>query len=147
MFKYMWQAEFADGRIVKQHPQDLYSKHNPNLPSNPSSFRDFLDYFEQHPDGLRKFVLSSEKQVVSVLLPESGKPEIHIDDINRWGSIKHNIFARQKRPLTNLRPIYYRNMEMELTPGGQKTRVVGFVVGYQGNDEHGKNVQKVVTVV
>lgn len=147
MFKYMWQAEFADGHIVKQHPQDLYSKHDPNLPSNPSSFRDFLDYFERHQNELRKFILTNEEQVVSVLFPENGKPEIHVDDINRWGSVKHNVFARQKRPLTNVRPIYYRDMEMSLTPYGQKTRVTGFMVGYQGNDEHGKNVQKTVTVI
>lgn len=147
LFKYMWQAEFADGHIIKQHPQDLYSKHDIKLPTNPSSFRDFLDYFETHPNGLRKFALSGEDKVVSVLFPENGKPEIHIDDINRWGSIKHSIFAKQKRELTNLRPIYYRNMEAELSPSGVKKRVVGFVIGYQGNDEHGKNVQKTVTVL
>ena len=49
-FKYLWSARFANGHTITQHPQDLYSKHNPESAYNPSSFRDFLDYAEKHPD-------------------------------------------------------------------------------------------------
>ena len=46
MFKFLWKATFK-GKVICQHPDDKYSKFDPEASYNPSSFRDFLDYFEK----------------------------------------------------------------------------------------------------
>ena len=46
-FKYLWRAVFQK-KTITQHPEDKYSRHNPDAEWNPSSFRDFQNYFDNH---------------------------------------------------------------------------------------------------
>ena len=43
--KYKWVARFKK-KTISQPSDDRYSKYDPKSEYNPSSFRDFLDYFE-----------------------------------------------------------------------------------------------------
>ena len=146
-FKYLWSAKFANGHVVRQHPNDLYSKHNPKAPHNPSSFRDFLDYVESHPDvPVVEFKLSNKDKAYTVGFEQSGRPVIYYDENNKYGiPTKHYEWFKCKRDLTNIRPIYYRQMEMDLLTG--EKRCLGFVIGFQGNESNGNNYQKTINVL
>ena len=41
-----WEARFLDGKVITQPDDDKYSKHDDSKEWNPSSYRDFLDYFD-----------------------------------------------------------------------------------------------------
>ena len=146
-FKYLWSAKFANGHIVRQHPNDLYSKHNPKASHNPSSFRDFLDYVESHPDvPVVEFKLSNKDKAYTVGFEQPGRPVIYYDENNKYGiPTKHYEWFKCKRDLTNIRPIYYRQMEMDLLTG--EKRCLGFVIGFQGNEPNGNNYQKTINVL
>lgn len=146
-FKYLWSAKFANGHIVRQHPNDLYSKHNPKASHNPSSFRDFLDYAESHPDvPVVEFKLSNKDKAYTVGFEQPGRPVIYYDENNKYGiPTKHYEWFRCKRDLTNIRPIYYRQMEMDLLTG--EKHCLGFVIGFQGNESNGNNYQKTINVL
>lgn len=145
-FKYLWSARFANGHIITQHPQDLYSKHNPESAYNPSSFRDFLDYVEKHPDvPVIDFTLFNKEKAYKVII-NSERPAITYGERNRYGvSTKHYELFRCKRDLTNIRPIYYRRMEMDVMTG--EKRCLGFVIGFQGNESNGGNYKKEINVL
>lgn len=145
-FKYLWSARFANGHTITQHPQDLYSKHNPESAYNPSSFRDFLDYVEKHPDvPVIDFTLFNKEKAYKVII-NSMRPAITYDERNRYGvSTKHYELFRCKRDLTNIRPIYYRRMEMDVMTG--EKRCLGFVIGFQGNESNGGNYKKEINVL
>ena len=147
LFAYLWEAKFANGHIVRQHPQDLYSKHNPKSDYNPSSFRDFLDYVEKHPDvPVVYFKLSNKEKSYTVSFENPKRPIIYYDEINKYGiPTKHYEWFRCKRDLTNVRPIYFRRMEMDVMTG--EKRVLHFVIGFQGNEANGNNYQKTVNVL
>ena len=146
-FKYLWSAKFANGHIVRQHPNDLYSKHNPKASHNPSSFRDFLDYAESHPDvPVVEFKLSNKDKAYTVGFEQPGRPVIYYDENNKYGiPTKHYEWFKCKRDLTNIRPIYYRQMEMDLLTG--EKHCLGFVIGFQGNESNGNNYQKTINVL
>ena len=146
-FKYLWSAKFANGHIVRQHPNDLYSKHNPKASHNPSSFRDFLDYVESHPDvPVVEFKLSNKDKAYTVGFEQPGRPVIYYDENNKYGiPTKHYEWFKCKRDLTNIRPIYYRQIEMDLLTG--EKRCLGFVIGFQGNEPNGNNYQKTINVL
>ena len=146
-FKYLWSAKFANGHIVRQHPNDLYSKHNPKASHNPSSFRDFLDYAESHPDvPVVEFKLSNKEKAYTVGFGQPGRPVIYYDENNKYGiPTKHYEWFKCKRDLTNIRPIYYRQMEMDLLTG--EKHCLGFVIGFQGNESNGNNYQKTINVL
>lgn len=145
-FKYLWGARFANGHIITQHPQDLYSKHNPESAYNPSSFRDFLDYVESHPDvPVVEFRLFNKEKSYTMNF-ESSRPIIYYDESNKYGiHTKHYEYFKCKRDLTNIRPIYYRRMEMDLLTG--EKRCLGFVIGFQGNESNGSNYKKEINVL
>lgn len=146
-FKYLWSAKFANGHIVRQHPNDLYSKHNPKASHNPSSFRDFLDYVESHPDvPVVEFKLSNKDKAYTVGFEQPGRPVIYYDENNKYGiPTKHYEWFKCKRDLTNIRPIYYRQMELDILTG--EKRCLGFVIGFQGNEPNGNNYQKTINVL
>ena len=146
-FKYLWSARFANGHTITQHPQDLYSKHNPKVSHNPSSFRDFLDYVESHPDvPVVEFKLSNKDKAYTVGFEQPGRPVIYYDENNKYGiPTKHYEWFKCKRDLTNIRPIYYRQIEMDLLTG--EKRCLGFVIGFQGNEPNGNNYQKTINVL
>lgn len=145
-FKYLWGARFANGHIITQHPQDLYSKHNPESAYNPSSFRDFLDYVESHPDvPVVEFRLFNKEKSYTMNF-ESSRPIIYYDENNKYGiPTKHYEWFKCKRDLTNIRPIYYRRMEMDVMTG--EKRCLGFVIGFQGNESNGNNYKKEINVL
>lgn len=146
-FKYLWSAKFANGHVVRQHPNDLYSKHNPKASHNPSSFRDFLDYVESHPDvPVVEFKLSNKDKSYTVGFEQPGRPVIYYDENNKYGiPTKHYEWFKCKRDLTNIRPIYYRQMELDILTG--EKRCLGFVIGFQGNEPNGNNYQKTINVL
>ena len=146
-FKYLWRATF-ENKLIAQHPADRYSKHDPNSDYNPSSFRDFLDYFEGHEDELIKFELCSREADYKILLDDPAHPKIIETKYGRWGSVTNTLLHKEKRPLHNVRIIYYRNMEATIVDGkAQEPRVLSYVVGYQGLDENGNNRQKSIIVI
>lgn len=146
-FNYLWRANFVKKSIV-QHPEDRYSKHNPEAEWNPSSFRDFQDYFDNHSKELMSFELVGEKKRFTVDLSRPWNPVIYLDEENRWGAEAHTVLHREKRPLSNVRIIYYRNMEATMENGQfSDPKVVGYVLGYQGIDDNGNNRKKTITVI
>lgn len=146
-FLYLWKATF-ENKVIAQHPKDLYSKHDPDAEHNPSSFRDFQDYFDGHSEELVKFELISRENTFEVDLSEPSKPKISCERRGRWGSVSNTLLHKEKRPLSNIRIIYYRNMETTIVNGKVgKPRVLSYVLGYQGLDKNGNNRQKTITVI
>ena len=146
-FKYLWRANFAK-KVIVQHPEDRYSKYNPEAEWNPSSFRDFQDYLVEHPNDLVSFELISDDKVYTVDLTRPWCPIIYSDEEGRWGARKHTLIHREKRPLRDVRVIYYRNMEVDAVNGKfGEPRVVGYVLGYQGLDDNGNSRKKMITVI
>lgn len=147
MFKYLWRATFSH-RVITQHPQDRYSKYNPAAEHNPSSFRDFQEYFDNHKDELKKFELISKEMVFVLDLSDKSKPIIYCDRYGRYGSKTHTILHKEKRSLHDVRVIYFRNMSCDMKNGRFGTpRVDAYVLGYQGRDDNGNNRQKQITVI
>lgn len=144
-FAYLWRAEFSDGHIVTQDPDDRYSRHNSKAEWNPSSFRDFIDYAEEHPDArLEKFCLFGAEKTYTVIFKD--RPVIMYDETNRYGvQTKHYEWYKCKRELTNLRPIYYRHMSLDMLTG--KKELMYYVIGFQGNEANGSNFKKELKVV
>lgn len=147
MFKYLWKATF-EHRTITQHPEDKYSKFDPKAEYNPSSFRDFIDYFDAHKKELRKFELISKENIFTIDFSSEGKPVIYCDRYGRYGSHSHAILYREKRPLHDIRVIYYRKCECECRNGVfGAPRVNSYVIGFQGLDENGHNRQKQISVI
>lgn len=146
-FKYLWRAVF-NKKVITQHPEDRYSKHNPDAEWNPSSFRDFQNYFDKHSGELISFELVGKDATYTVDLTRPWCPMIYVDERGRWGSEKHTLIHREKRPLRDVRIIYYRNMETTIVDGVfGEPRVLGYVIGYQGIDENGNSRKKMITVI
>lgn len=146
--KYRWVALFKK-KMIKQPLDDKYSKHDPTAEWNPSSFRDFQDYFDEHQNELELFHLISEDADYAVDLTDPGKPKIlETKRGSHWGADKTAILHREKRPLSDIRIIYYRKMELKVINGqASSPEVSGYVLGYQGTDKNGNNRQKVITVL
>ena len=146
-FKYLWRANFIK-KTITQHPEDKYSGYNPDAEYNPSSFRDFQNYFDGHSGELISFELVGKDITYTVDLTRPWCPMIYVDERGRWGSEKHTLIHREKRPLRDVRIIYYRNMEATIVDGiFGEPRVLGYVLGYQGLDENGNSRKKMITVI
>lgn len=146
-FKYLWRANFIK-KTITQHPEDKYSGYKPDAEWNPSSFRDFQNYFDNHSGELVSFELVSKDATYTVDLTRPWCPMIYVDERGRWGSEKHTLIHREKRPLRDVRIIYYRNMENTIVDGVfGEPRVVGYVLGYQGIDKNGNSRKKMITVI
>lgn len=143
-FKYLWQAVFVDdnggSHTITQPPDDKYSKHDPEAEWNPSAFRDFQEYFDNHQDELREFRLDGEKDSWILSLQHATVTIFHAyKDEDGW---HRDIVHSEERHLENIRPIYYRKCESQIV-GGELvgSTVLGYVIGYQGNLPSGENVQ------
>lgn len=146
-FKYLWRANFIR-RTINQHPEDKYSRHDPEADWNPSSFRDFQNYFNGHPGELVSFELISKGKKYTVDLSRPWCPIIYCDEEKKWGGETHTLLHREKRPLDNVRIIYFRNMEATIVDGKLgEPKVMSYTLGYQGIDKNGNNRQKTITVV
>lgn len=148
-FKYLWRANFIK-KVITQHPEDKYSGYNPDAEWNPSSFRDFQNYFDKHPGELLSFQLvgKDKVKVYTVDLTRTWSPIIYCDEEGRWGSEKHTVIYKEKRPLKDVRIIYYRSMEATIVNGVAGEPVVkNYVLGYQGIDENGCCRKKMISVL
>ena len=146
-FKYLWRANFIK-KTITQHPEDKYSGYDPDAEWNPSSFRDFQNYFDGHSGELVSFELVSKGKKYTVDLTRPWCPMIYSDEEGRWGSETHTLLHREKRPLRGVRIIYYRNMETAIENGVVgEPRVVSYALGYQGLDGKGNCRKKVITVI
>lgn len=146
--KYRWIAIFKK-KMIKQPLDDKYSKHDPTAEWNPSSFRDFQDYFDEHQNDLELFHLISDDADYAVDLTDPGRPKIlETRRGSHWGADKTVILHREKRPLSDVRIIYYRKMELKVINGQTSSpEVLCYVLGYQGTDKNGNNRQKTITVL
>lgn len=146
--KYRWVALFKK-KMIKQPLDDKYSKHDPTAEWNPSSFRDFQDYFDEHQNELEQFSLWSDDDMYMVDLTREGHPVIkRMVKGKNWACDKVDIMSREKRKLSDVRIIYYRKMELKVINGqASSPEVVGYVLGYQGIDKNGNNRQKTITVL
>lgn len=146
-FKYLWRAVFKR-KVIKQHPEDRYSKHKDGAEYNPSSFRDFQEYLDAHPDDLEYFELVGKDAVITVDLFRPWAPVIYMDEYGRYGSHRKTVLHREKRPLKDVRIIYYRNMETTIVNGEMGEPIVkGYIIGYQGIDNNGNSRKKMITVI
>ena len=146
-FKYLWRAEFDDGHVIRQDSEDKYSKHDPKSEHNPSSFRDFLDYQERHPEAkLIKFCLANANSCYTVSFANPKRPVIVYDETNRYGyPVKHHEWYRCKRDLEDSRVIYYRRVVLDMLKQTKETAY--FSLGFQGTEANGNNFQKEIHIV
>lgn len=144
--KYKWVARFKN-KVIRQPDDDRYSKFCPEAEWNPSAFRDFQDYFDGHKDELETFELISKNERYMVDFRGS-KPIVTNTTTTRWGYNKHSVLHREKRDLSDVRVIYYRKMQLVIKDGqASSPEVLGYVLGYQGNDANGNNRQKTIYII
>ena len=134
MLKYLWEATFKDGHIIRQPLDDRYSKHDDSAEHNPSSFRDLLDYMQVSP--LEFFALvGHDRQIYAVSLSTG---EFFVNG---------GIFMLDQ-PLEELlerKIIYYRTKRMNMETGEQYVYAYNF--GYEGkHPESGKIVKRIITI-
>ena len=142
-FDWLWQARFMDGTVICQPEDDKYSKHDDNADWNPSSFRDFLDYFDNGKNKLSSFGIVNGRtgDVVVVRfdndLPYMFKYHKGDKDVVHIHSARVECFK-----MYSAQPIYYREMKNTVVDGVfGKPEVQAYVIGYQGQDRNGHNIQ------
>lgn len=145
-YDWNWRARFSDGVTICQDPLDLYSKYDPEAEYNPSSFRDFQDYYDEHKSELETFELWGLGMFYVVRFVDDGKPEIRkITTSPKWSD---EVISKEEEELTDIRPIYYRNMETTIVDGVfGEPKVRAFCIGYQGLDKNGNSRKKIITVI
>lgn len=139
-FDWLWQARFSDGKVICQDPEDKYSKHDDSKDWNPSSFRDFLDYFNSNRDKLTSFgiVNSRQRKVVVVRFDENKIRMFKYTD----GDVDVEHIHDEHTTLYNVQPIYYRKMQNRSVNGVfGEPEILFYTVGYQGQDGSGRNIQ------
>ena len=139
---WLWQARFADGKVICQPPDDKYSKHDDTKDWNPSSYRDFLEYFDNGNRELESFgVVNTKNQSVVVIRfdVDKSKPYIYsYNDIAREKDYIHH----ETQELHDIQPIYYRGMQNTVVNGKfGDPKVISYNIGYQGKNQFGKNVK------
>ena len=139
-FDWLWQARFHDGNVIVQPKDDKYSKHDDSKDWNPSSFRDFLDYFNNNKNNLSSFgIVNWKKQEVVVV--RFDKTEIRVFSY-KDGDKETTLIKREKPMLEDPQPIYFRKMQNKAVNGKfGEPEVVSYHIGYQGRDKSGKNIQ------
>lgn len=120
--KYLFAAKFKDGSVVNQTIEDI-SLVNPEK----SAFFDVLN----HPSELAEFSLCGDSKEIYL---NFNSQTIHVNGVK----IKHSTV------LADLRLIYYRQVTLTFPQGLNE---IQFNVGWQGNDENGKNHQQILTVL
>lgn len=145
MNSYLWRANFK-GNIIEQPADDRYSKYDPNAEWNPSSFRDFLDYFDGHEKDLISFELCGPKcRYVVYANPDNKKPYIYRDTYLKRDS---EVLYESPEELKDVRIIYFRSMESTAINGEFGEPIVkAYNLGFQGIDKDGNNCQKTIVIV
>lgn len=134
MLKYLWEATFQDGHVIKQSADDKYSKHDDKAAHNPSAFRDILDYQKKSP--LMFFALVGE-EVPNIFAVSMATGEFYVN--NATFHITGPPVESTERKL-----IYYRTQQANLQTGEMQT--VSYNFGYEIKGVNGKNIKKVVTI-
>lgn len=140
---FLWQAEFEDGTDIYQPANDMYSKHDPNKPTNPSAFKDILDHQKISP--LKYFTLHerSRGSMYGVCL----RTGVFSIEPYQVGVSAEFSLEDQDEPLTDRKLIFYREVIRQRTLGGEETNKFGrFFMGYEGLNSSGKRVKKVISV-
>lgn len=139
-FDWLWQAHFADGKVIKQPEDDRYSKHDDLADWNPSSFRDFLEYFNDGEHKLSSFGLVNEKtQQVVVVRLDMDKPKMFS---YKNGDVGVTPIHKEMQLLKHVQPIYYRAMRNTVIDGKfGEPEVEAYCIGYQGKNKDGQNVK------
>ncbi len=134
MLKYLWEASYKDGTLIRQPIDDKYSKHDDSAEHNPSSFRDLQDYEAVSP--LETFALGGHDRQTYAVSLKSGEFFVN-------GTIF--MLDQPLEELLDRKVIYYRTQRMNLETGEQYTYAYNF--GYEGkHPESGKIVKKVITI-
>lgn len=134
--KYLWSGIFANGTVIDQPKNDLYSKHDPDAEWNPSAFRDLQDY-QDNVCTLKIFQLDSYDHHVSVNLLTG---EWFMDD-KRFFMDENDINSERKL-------IYYRTMQRYNNDGvwDDEPVVVSFTIGYEYKDSKNKTHKRTITI-
>jgi hypothetical protein len=127
MLKYLFKAVFQDGSVYEQNSIDA-SLHTPEK----SSFYDVLET-EKSGNKLIQFILTGEGKTFTVDLITGAL------DIN-------GVKLPSMLPLTNYRLIYFRRNELLFVGAANIGHAVTFHLGWQANDETGKNYQNVMEI-
>ena len=134
MLKYLWEATYEDGHLLRQPVDDKYSKHDSSAEHNPSSFRDLQEYEQKSP--LQFFALIGHDRQVYAVNIETGEFFIN-------GSVF--MLDQPLEELADRKVIYYRTQRMNMETGEQYTYAYNF--GYEGkHPESGKIVKRIVTI-
>lgn len=148
---WLWEACFYNGKLAEddpvyiiQPPDDKYSKHNDKAGWNPSSYRDFLDYFKDHKDELQWFRLKKSGKTCYVVVNFRKNGYVSIFSTDGGDSVKMLV---EPTKIRNAQPIYYREMQNTSVNGVfGEPECIAYVVGFQGKKD-GKNYQQVVRVL
>lgn len=133
MLKYLFEATFKDGHMIRQPFDDRYSKHDDNAEYNKSAFTDVLDYAEKSPVEMFALV-GHDRQIYAVNL-ESGEFFVN-------GTVF--MLDQPLEELQDRKLIYYRTMRQDMQTGNRY--IYAYNIGYEGTNSKGKREQKVVTV-
>lgn len=134
MFKYLWEATFADGHMISQPVDDRYTGHDDTKAHNLSSFQDILDYQERSP--LQFFALVGHDRQIYAVSMETG--EFFVNGTTFM--LDQPLEELQDRKL-----IYFRTNRMNMDT--QEQYIYAFNFGYKGkHPESGKIMKKVVTI-
>lgn len=133
MFKYLWEATFKDGTMIRQPLDDRYSKHDDTAEHNPSAFRDLLDYQEK--SSLQFFALVGHDRQIFAVNMETG--EFFVNGTTF-------MLDQPMEELTDRKLIYFRTGRVESAE--RVPYIYAYNFGYEGKDSNGKKAKKVITV-
>lgn len=134
MLKYLFEATFKDGHMIRQPIDDKYSKHEEGAEHNLSSFTDVLDYAKKSPVDIFALV-GHDRQIYAVSL-ETGEFFIN-------GSVI--MLDQPLEELQDRKLIYFRTRRANLQSGDVQTYAYNF--GYEGkHPESGKILKRIVTI-
>jgi hypothetical protein len=134
MLKYLFEATFKDGHMIRQPLDDRYSKHEEGAEHNFSAFTDVLDYMKQSPLAIFALI-GHDRQVYAVSL-ETG--EFFVNGTTF-------MLDQPLEELLDRKIIYFRTMRANLESGEQMIYAYNF--GYEGkHPESGKIMKRIVTI-
>lgn len=134
MLKYLFEATFKDGHMIRQPIDDRYSKHDESAEHNKSAFTDVLDHMEKSPVDIFALV-GHDRQIYAVSL-ETGEFFIN-------GSVI--MLDQPLEELQDRKLIYFRTRRANLQSGDVQTYAYNF--GYEGkHPESGKILKRIVTI-
>ena len=123
--KYLFTAEYKDGTIYKQNPEDV------SISDKKRSC-----FFDVKQEELRKFSLCGQGNIFSVNL-EDGHFEIN----NVPFFLEEHIEGREYRI------IFWREHTHTLNPATrEETHKIVYLLGWQTNGENGRNIQRILRI-